>query len=77
MLKCLGILDGDGDGFDTVTNRVDRLSRRMHFIKSNSADTEADVDNSFFDNILKSTIDYWTVLYHIVISSSDPSSEGD
>ena len=41
------------DGYDAITTWVDRLTRRVHFIKSKTTDTAVDVADSFFTNIFK------------------------
>ena len=41
------------DGYDAITTWVDRLTRRVHFIKSRGTDTAEDVANAFFSNIFK------------------------
>jgi len=41
------------DGFDCITTWVDRLTRRVHFVKSKSSDTAVDTAKSFFANIFK------------------------
>jgi len=41
------------DGYDAITTWVDRLSRRVHFIKCKTTDTAVDVADSFFTNIFK------------------------
>ena len=41
------------DGYDAVTTWVDRLTRRVHFLKSRSTDTAVDAANAFFSNIFK------------------------
>ena len=39
------------NGFDAITTWVDRLTRRVHFIPSNSTDIAVDVAGTFFKNI--------------------------
>lgn len=46
-------LQGTNHGFDTVTTWVDRLTRRAHFMKSNSTDTAVDVADFLFKNYFK------------------------
>lgn len=41
------------EGYDAITTWVDRLTRRVHFIKSRTTDTAVDCANSFFSNIFK------------------------
>ena len=41
------------DGYDAITTWVDRLTRRVHFVKSKTTDTATDVADSFFANIFK------------------------
>ena len=41
------------DGFDAITTWVDRLTRRVHFVKSKTTDTAVDTASSFFSNIFK------------------------
>ena len=41
------------DGFDAITTWVDRLTRRVHFIKCKTTDTAIDVAENFFSNIFK------------------------
>ena len=41
------------DGYDCITTWVDRLTRRVHFVKSKSTDTAVDTAQSFFSNIFK------------------------
>ena len=41
------------DGFDCITTWVDRLTRRVHFVKIKSSDTAVDTAKSFFANIFK------------------------
>ena len=41
------------DGYDAITTWVDKLTRRVHFIKSKTTDTAVDVADSFFTNIFK------------------------
>ena len=38
-------------GFDAIATRVDRLSRRVHFVPSHEMDTAAEVAEPFFHNI--------------------------
>jgi hypothetical protein len=39
------------NGFDFITKRVDRQSRRVYFITSRSSDTAVDAAKSFYGNI--------------------------
>lgn len=64
------------DGFDAFTTWVDRLSRRVNFIKSMSPDTEDDVTDFFFEIFLRIIV-YRTISYQIVSPSSDTSFGGD
>jgi len=41
------------DGYDAITNWVNRLSRRVHFVKSKTTDTSVNVADSFFSEIFK------------------------
>ena len=41
------------DGFDSITTRVDRLSRCVHFIPSCTTDSEVETAESFFVNIFR------------------------
>jgi len=41
------------NGYDAITTWVDRLTRRVHFIKSRTTDSAVDVANSFFEEIFK------------------------
>jgi len=41
------------DGYDAITTWVDRLTRRVHFLKCNTSDTAVDVADAFFSNIFK------------------------
>ena len=41
------------DGYDAITTWVDRLTRRVHFLKSHTNDTAEDTANAFFSNIFK------------------------
>ena len=41
------------DGYDAVTTWVDRLTRRVHFVKSKTTDTAVDAADSFFENVFK------------------------
>lgn len=41
------------DGFDAITTWVDRLTRRVHFIKSKTTDTAVNVADTFFSDIFK------------------------
>ena len=38
-------------GYDAITTWVDRLSRRVHFLKCKVTDTAEDTANAFFANI--------------------------
>lgn len=40
-------------GFDAITTWVDRLTRRVHFLKCKTSDTAVDVADAFFANIFK------------------------
>ncbi len=40
-------------GYDAITTWVDRLTRRVHFLKSKTTDTAVDVANDFFEHIFK------------------------
>ena len=41
------------NGLNSITTRVDRLSRRVHFIPSKEVDTAVDVANAFYSNMFK------------------------
>jgi len=41
------------DGYDAITTWVDRLTRRVHFLKCKTSDTAVDVADAFFANIFK------------------------
>ena len=41
------------NGYDSITTWVDRLSRRVHFVKSKTTDTSIEVSDTFFSNIFK------------------------
>ena len=41
------------NGYDSITTWVDRLSRRVNFVKSKTTDTSIEVADTFFSNIFK------------------------
>lgn len=41
------------DGYDAITTWVDRLTRRVHFLKCKTSDTAVNVADAFFANIFK------------------------
>ena len=41
------------DGYDAIITWVDRLTRRVHFLKAKGTDTAEDTANAFFANIFK------------------------
>ena len=41
------------DGYDAITTWVDRMTRRVHFLKCKGTDTAVETANAFFSNIFK------------------------
>jgi len=41
------------EGYDAITTWVDRLTRRVHFVRCKTSDNAVDVANAFFANIFK------------------------